>query len=151
MGTTLHNLKGPRGARRNRKRIGRGPGSGTGEQSGKGVKGQKARTGHHGARLGFEGGQMPMQRRLPKRGFKNIFAAKTFAVNLRDLEERFEAGTVTIKELHGVGLIPRRCLWVKVLGSGELSKKFVVKANAFSASAKDKIEKKGGRVEVVQG
>jgi len=86
MGTTLHSLKGPRGSRRNRKRIGRGPGSGTGEQSGKGVKGQKARTGHHGARLGFEGGQMPMQRRLPKRGFKNIFAAKTFAVNLRDLE-----------------------------------------------------------------
>jgi large subunit ribosomal protein L15 len=94
---------------------------------------------------------MPMQRRLPKRGFKNIFAAKTFAVNLRDLEERFEAGTVTIRELHGVGLIPRRCLWVKVLGSGELSKKFVVKANAFSVSAKDKIEKKGGRAEVVQG
>ncbi|MGA7742036.1 MAG: 50S ribosomal protein L15 [Polyangia bacterium] len=150
MGTTLHNLKGPRGARRNRKRIGRGPGSGTGEQSGKGVKGQKARTGHHGARLGFEGGQMPMQRRLPKRGFKNIFAAETFAVNLRDLEERFEAGTVTINELHGVGLIPRRCRWVKVLGSGELSKKFVVKANAFSVSAKDKIEKKGGRAEVVQ-
>ena len=151
MGTTLSSLKGPRGARRNRKRIGRGPGSGTGEQSGKGVKGQKARTGHHGARLGFEGGQMPMQRRLPKRGFKNIFAAKTFAVNLRDLEERFEEGTVTITELHGVGLIPRRCRWVKVLGSGDLSKKFVVKANAFSASAKDKIEKKGGRAEVVEG
>jgi large subunit ribosomal protein L15 len=150
MGTTLHTLKGPRGATRNRKRIGRGPGSGTGEQSGKGVKGQKARTGHHGARLGFEGGQMPMQRRLPKRGFKNIFAAETFAVNLRDLEERFEAGTVTIKELHEVGLIPRRCQWVKILGTGDLSKKFVVKANAFSASAKDKIEKKGGRAEVVQ-
>ena len=94
---------------------------------------------------------MPMQRRLPKRGFKNIFAAETFAVNLHDIEERFEAGTVTLRELHGVGLVPRRCRWVKVLGSGELSKKFVVKANAFSASAKDKIEKKGGRAEVVQG
>ena len=70
--------------------------------------------------------------------------------NLRDLEERFEAGTVTIKELHEVGLIPRRCQWVKILGAGELNKKFVVKANAFSASAKDKIEKKGGRAEVVQ-
>jgi large subunit ribosomal protein L15 len=93
---------------------------------------------------------MPMQRRLPKRGFKNIFAAETFAVNLRDLEERFEAGTVTIKELHEVGLIPRRCQWVKILGTGELNKKFVVKANAFSASAKDKIEQKGGRAEVVQ-
>ena len=82
MGTTLHTLKGPRGATRNRKRIGRGPGSGTGEQSGKGVKGQKARTGHHGARLGFEGGQMPMQRRFPKKGFKNPFRKEVFAVNL---------------------------------------------------------------------
>jgi len=72
-------------------------------------------------------------------------------VNLHDIEERFEAGSVTLRELHGVGLVPRRCRWVKVLGSGELSKKFVVKANAFSASAKDKIEKKGGRAEVVQG
>ena len=82
MGTTLHTLKGPRGATRNRKRIGRGPGSGTGEQSGKGVKGQKARTGHHGARLGFEGGQMPMQRRFPKKGFKNPFRQEVFAVNV---------------------------------------------------------------------
>ena len=82
MGTTLHTLKGPRGATRNRKRIGRGPGSGTGEQSGKGVKGQKARTGHHGARFGFEGGQMPMQRRFPKKGFKNPFRAEIFAVNV---------------------------------------------------------------------
>ena len=89
MGTTLHTLKGPRGATRNRKRIGRGPGSGTGEQSGKGVKGQKARTGHHGARFGFEGGQMPMQRRLPKKGFKNPFRAAIFAVNLGDINERF--------------------------------------------------------------
>jgi len=76
MGTTLHSLKGPRGSRRNRKRIGRGPGSGTGEQSGKGVKGQKARTGHHGARLGFEGGQMPMQRRLPKRASRTFLQPK---------------------------------------------------------------------------
>ena len=82
MGTTLQTLKGPRGATRNRKRIGRGPGSGTGEQSGKGVKGQKARTGHHGARLGFEGGQMPMQRRFPKKGFKNPFRKEIFAVNV---------------------------------------------------------------------
>ena len=101
MGTTLQALKGPRGATRNRKRLGRGPGSGTGEQSGKGVKGQKARTGHHGARLGFEGGQMPMQRRLPKKGFKNIFRKPIFAVNLSDIDARFEAGTVTIAELQG--------------------------------------------------
>jgi large subunit ribosomal protein L15 len=151
MGTTLQDLKGPRGATRNRKRIGRGPGSGTGEQSGKGVKGQKARTGHHGARFGFEGGQMPMQRRLPKKGFKNIFRKEIFAVNLSDIDARFEAGTVTIDELKGVGLVPRRCKLIKVLGGGELTKKFVVKADAFSASAKEKIEKKGGRTELANG
>ena len=151
MGTTLQNLKGPRGATKNRKRVGRGPGSGTGEQSGRGVKGQKARTGHHGARFGFEGGQMPMQRRLPKKGFKNIFRKEIFAVNLSDIDARFEAGTVTIAELKAVGLVPRRCPRVKVLGNGELTKKFVVKADAFSASAKDKIEKKGGRAESANG
>jgi large subunit ribosomal protein L15 len=151
MGTTLHNLKGPRGATKNRKRVGRGPGSGTGEQSGRGVKGQKARTGHHGARFGFEGGQMPMQRRLPKKGFKNIFRKEIFAVNLSDIDERFEAGTVTITELKAVGLVPRRCPQVKVLGNGEVTKKFVVKADAFSATAKEKIEKKGGRAESANG
>ena len=151
MGTTLHQLKGPRGATKNPKRIGRGPGSGTGEQSGKGVKGQKARSGHHGARFGFEGGQMPMQRRLPKKGFKNIFRKEIFAVNLSDIDERFEAGTVTVDDLKGVGLVPRRCPCVKVLGGGELTKKFVVKADAFSASAKEKIEKKGGRAELTNG
>jgi large subunit ribosomal protein L15 len=147
MGTTLQDLKAPRGATKNRKRVGRGPGSGTGEQSGRGVKGQKARTGHHGARLGFEGGQMPMQRRLPKKGFKNIFRRSIFAVNLSDIDARFEAGTVTIAELKAVGLVPRRCERIKVLGDGELTKKFIVKADAFSASAKEKIEKKGGRAE----
>jgi large subunit ribosomal protein L15 len=151
MGTNLQDLKGPRGANRNRKRVGRGPGSGTGEQSGRGVKGQKARTGHHGARLGFEGGQMPMQRRLPKKGFKNIFRKEIFAVNLLDIDARFEAGTVTIQELKGVGLVPRHCKNIKILGDGELTKKFVVKANAFSANAKEKIEKKGGRAELTNG
>ena len=151
MGMTLQNLKKPRGATRNRKRVGRGPGSGTGEQSGKGVKGQKARTGHHGARFGFEGGQMPMQRRLPKRGFKNIFRKAIFAVNLSDIDVRFEAGTVSITELKAVGLVPRRDTRIKVLGDGEVTKKFVIKANAFSASAKDKIEKKGGRAELING
>jgi large subunit ribosomal protein L15 len=151
MGTTLQQLKGPRGATKNRKRVGRGPGSGTGEQSGRGVKGQKARTGHHGARLGFEGGQMPMQRRLPKKGFKNIFRKEIFAVNLSDIDARFGDGTVTIVELKEVGLVPRRCKCIKVLGGGELTKKFVVKADAFSASAKEKIEKKGGRAELPNG
>lgn len=149
MGTTLHTLKGPRGATRNRKRIGRGPGSGTGEQSGKGVKGQKARTGHHGARLGFEGGQMPMQRRFPKKGFKNHFRKDVFAVNLQDIEERFSSGTVDLEGLHAAGLVPRSSLTVKILGEGTVTKKFVVKASAFSGSAKEKIEKAGGTAEVV--
>jgi large subunit ribosomal protein L15 len=149
MGTTLHTLKGPRGATRNRKRIGRGPGSGTGEQSGKGVKGQKARTGHHGARFGFEGGQMPMQRRLPKKGFKNPFRVEPFAVNVGDINERFADGIVTLVELQSAGLVPRRYTRVKVLGQGEVKKKFVIKADAFSASAKEKLEKAGGRAEVV--
>jgi large subunit ribosomal protein L15 len=149
MGTTLHSLKPPKGATRNRKRIGRGPGSGTGEQSGKGVKGQKARTGHHGARLGFEGGQMPMQRRFPKKGFKNPFRQAVFAVNVGDLEQRFSGSTVDLETLQGAGLVPRREKAVKILGDGDLKKKLVVKAAAFSAVAKEKIEKAGGTAEVV--
>jgi large subunit ribosomal protein L15 len=151
MGTTLSTLKGPRGATRNRKRIGRGPGSGTGEQSGKGVKGQKARSGHHGARLGFEGGQMPMQRRFPKKGFKNPFRKEVFAVNVGAIEKRFPAGTVDLAVLQGAGMVPRTRATVKILGEGDLTKKFTVKATAFSASAKEKIEKAGGTAEVVAG
>lgn len=149
MGTTLHTLKAPKGATRNRKRIGRGPGSGTGEQSGKGVKGQKARTGHHGARLGFEGGQMPMQRRFPKKGFKNPFRDPPFAVNVSDLEARFPSGVVDLAALQGAGLVPRSETAVKILADGELTKKFTVRAAAFSATAKEKIEKAGGAAEVV--
>jgi len=151
MGTTLHSLKGPKGATRNRKRIGRGPGSGTGEQSGKGVKGQKARAGHHGARLGFEGGQMPMQRRFPKKGFKNPFRTEMFAVNVGALEKRFPSGTVDLAALQGAGMVPRNLDGVKILGEGDLTKKFTVKATAFSAAAKEKIEKAGGTAEVVAG
>jgi large subunit ribosomal protein L15 len=149
MGTTLHTLKGPKGATRNRKRIGRGPGSGTGEQSGKGVKGQKARTGHHGARLGFEGGQMPMQRRFPKKGFKNPFRVEVFAVNVGALDKRFPAGTIDLAALQGAGMVPRRLRTVKILGEGTLTKKFLVKATSFSTSAKEKIEKAGGTAELV--
>ncbi|HEY5453054.1 MAG TPA: 50S ribosomal protein L15 [Polyangia bacterium] len=149
MGTTLHTLKGPRGATRNRKRIGRGPGSGTGEQSGKGVKGQKARTGHHGARFGFEGGQMPMQRRFPKKGFKNPFRAEIFAVNVGAIAKRFTSGTVDLAALQGAGMVPRGYETVKILGEGDLTKKLVVKASAFSASAKEKIEKAGGTAELI--
>ena len=149
MGTTLHTLKGPRGATRNRKRIGRGPGSGTGEQSGKGVKGQKARTGHHGARFGFEGGQMPMQRRFPKKGFKNPFRAEIFAVNVGAIAKRFASGTVDLAALQGAGMVPRGYETVKILGEGDLTKKLVVRAAAFSASAKEKIEKAGGTAELL--
>jgi len=149
MGTTLHTLKGPKGATRNRKRIGRGPGSGTGEQSGKGVKGQKARTGHHGARFGFEGGQMPMQRRFPKKGFKNPFRTEVFAVNVGALDKRFPAGPIDLAVLQGAGMVPRSHKQVKILGEGEVTKKFVVKAAKFSVSAKEKIEKAGGSVELV--
>jgi large subunit ribosomal protein L15 len=151
MGTTLHTLKGPKGATRNRKRIGRGAGSGTGEQSGKGVKGQKARTGHHGARFGFEGGQMPMQRRFPKKGFKNPFREEVFAVNVGALAKRFPSGTVDLATLQGAGMVPRSSKTVKVLGEGELTQKLTVKASAFSAAAKEKIEKAGGKAEVVGG
>ena len=151
MGTTLHSLKAPRGATRNRKRIGRGPGSGTGKTSGKGVKGQKARTGHHGARFGFEGGQMPMQRRLPKVGFKNPFRREFFAVNVGHIEDTFDAGSVVgLDELRASGLVPRKAALVKVLGDGALSKKLQVKAHKFSTTAKEKIEKAGGSVEVVE-
>ena len=151
MGTTLHTLKAPRGATRNRKRIGRGPGSGTGEQSGKGVKGQKARTGHHGARIGFEGGQMPMQRRFPKKGFKNHFRTELFAVNVGAIEKRFSSGVVDLAALQGAGMVPRSLTTVKILGEGELKKKLTIKATAFSASAKQKIEAAGGTAEVVGG
>jgi large subunit ribosomal protein L15 len=149
MGTTLHTLKGPKGATRNKKRIGRGPGSGTGEQSGKGVKGQKARTGHHGARFGFEGGQMPMQRRFPKKGFKNPFRQEVFAVNLGAIDKRFAGGTVDLAALQGAGMVPRSSRTVKILAEGKLTKKLVVKATSFSASAKEKIEQAGGTAEVV--
>jgi large subunit ribosomal protein L15 len=149
MGTTLHTLSPNPGATRDRKRLGRGHGSGLHKTSGKGQKGQKARTGHHGARLGFEGGQMPMQRRFPKKGFKNPFRTELFAVNVGALEERFAGGTVDLKTLQDAGMVPRGRSTVKILGDGNLTKKLVVKATAFSASAKEKIEKAGGTAEVV--
>src|SRR5215475_9285361 len=149
MGISLTNLRGNEGANRKRKRIGRGMGSGHGQTAGKGVKGQKARTGHHGARIGFEGGQMPMQRRFPKKGFKNPFRTELFAVNVGAIEKRFPGGTVDLAALQGAGMVPRSHDGVKILGEGDLSKKFTVKATAFSASAKEKIEKAGGTAEVV--
>jgi large subunit ribosomal protein L15 len=151
MGTTLHDLTAPPGANRDRMRIGRGLGSGKGKTSGKGMKGQKARTGHHGAIKGFEGGQMPMQRRLPKRGFNNKrFRTAYYAINLGDIAARFQSGTVEPATLAEIGLVPRRAgVRIKVLGDGELAKALTIKAHAFSASAKEKIVKAGGTAEVV--
>lgn len=152
MGTTLHTLAPNKGATKTKKRLGRGRGSGTGKTSGKGVKGQKARPGHHGARIGFEGGQMPMKMRIAKRGFKNPFRVEAFPMNLKTLEQVFDAGaTVDLESLRAKGLVPKRVDCLKILAEGELTKKLVVKAHRFSASAKEKIEKAGGTVEVIGG
>jgi len=147
MGTTLHSLSPNPGATKKRKRVGRGPGSGYGKTAGRGQKGQKARAGSHGAIVGFEGGQMPMQRRLPKRGFKNQFRVEAFPVNVGVLE-RFD-GEVDIDTLRSAGLIPRSAKLVKVLGNGELTKSLTVKAHRFSKSAIAKLEAAGGKAEVV--
>jgi large subunit ribosomal protein L15 len=149
MGTRLHDLKGNPGSNRKKKRIGRGMGSGNGQTAGKGVKGQKARTGHHGARFGFEGGQMPMQRRLPKRGFKNPFRTEYFPVNVGHIAERFPEGTVDVDMLKFAGMVPKTTPRVKILGEGDVEKKLVVHAHAFSEAAKSKLEKAGGSAELI--
>ncbi|MBI4508535.1 MAG: 50S ribosomal protein L15 [Deltaproteobacteria bacterium] len=150
MGTKLSDLKPNPGATRAKKRIGRGQGSGTGQTAGKGVKGQKARTGHHGARIGFEGGQMPMQRRLPKRGFKNFFRKDFFAINVGALCKRFPDGVIDVDSMKGAGMVPRNAPRVKVLGEGDVTKKITVRAHAFSEAAKAKLEQAGGVAEVVK-
>ncbi len=143
----LNELKPADGAKRDRKRLGRGQGSGHGGTSGKGHKGQNARSGG-GVRPGFEGGQMPLQRRLPKRGFTNIFATKVATVNLRDLA-RFEAGTtVDAQALAEAGLIKGRFDAIKLLGQGQIDKALTIKVDQVSAGAKDKVEAAGGKVEL---
>jgi large subunit ribosomal protein L15 len=142
---TLSNLKPAPGSHRARKRIGRGPGSGTGKTSGKGHKGHKARTGG-GTNPGFEGGQMPMYRRLPKRGFTNPFKQTAQTVNLRDLAK--VAGTeLTIETLHAAGLVSQPNQAVKLLGTGDADRAYTVRGVAISAAAKTKIEAAGGKVE----
>ena len=142
---TLSNLKPAKGSHRARKRIGRGPGSGTGKTSGKGHKGHKARTGG-GTNPGFEGGQMPMFRRLPKRGFTNPFKQTAQTVNLRDLVK--VAGTeLSIETLHAAGLVSQPNQAVKLLGTGDADRAYTVRGVAISASAKAKIEAAGGKVE----
>ncbi|MEW5724074.1 MAG: 50S ribosomal protein L15 [Thermodesulfobacteriota bacterium] len=146
----LHDLKPPQGSRKDRKRIGRGEASGRGKTAGRGNKGQRARSGG-GVRPGFEGGQMPLQRRLPKRGFGNKMFKKTFAlVNLRDLA-RFESGSVIDPEgLAAAGLIKKPDLRVKLLGQGRIEKALTLKVHHASAQAKAAIEAAGGAVEVLE-
>ena len=143
----LHDLKPNRGAKHRRKRLGCGESSGLGKTSGRGHKGQKSRSGG-GVRPGFEGGQMPLHRRLPKRGFNNTRFQDTIAiVNLQQLEAKFDDGaTVDEESLRAVGLVTGQIDAIKVLGQGELTKKLTIKADAYSASAKEKIEKAGGSV-----
>ena len=143
----LHELSPVEGATKAPKRIGRGHGSGNGKTAGKGHKGQKARAGH-GMRPGFEGGQMPLQRRVPKRGFNNIFAKEYAIVNVSALEVFDDGAVVDAAALEAKGLIRCACMPVKVLGNGELTKKLTVIATAFSAGASEKIQKAGGTAEV---
>lgn len=145
----LHELSPAEGSKKAFKRIGRGAGSGQGKTAGKGHKGQKARSGYS-RRPGFEGGQMPLQRRIPKRGFNNIFATEYATVNVSALNDRFDDGaTVDAESLVACGLVKKTLDGIKVLGKGEITKALTVKVNAVSESAKAKIEAAGGKVEVL--
>ena len=144
----LNELQPAKGSKFSPKRVGRGIGSGTGKTSGKGHKGQNARSGG-GVRPGFEGGQMPLYRRLPKRGFKNIFAKQYVTVNVEVLEKLENGTEVTAQLLKDKGIISKTLDGVKILGRGELTKKLNVKAAKFTESAKEKIEKAGGKAEVI--
>jgi large subunit ribosomal protein L15 len=142
----LHELAPEKGAKSSRKRLGKGPGSGLGKTSGKGHKGHKARSGG-GVRPGFEGGQMPIHRRLPKRGFTNIFKSVVSTINIKDLQ-RFESGSVIDKALLiSSGLLKGRCDMVKLLGAGDINIPLTVKLNAASKGAIAKVEAAGGKFE----
>lgn len=144
----LHELQPNPGSTTASKRLGRGSGSGLGKTSGKGHKGAKARSGG-GKRPGFEGGQMPLYRRVPKRGFRNVFRTEYAFVNVEQLEAFNNGDTVTVDALLERRIIRKELDGVKVLGDGQLTKKLTVQANAFSASAKEKIEALGGKAEVI--
>jgi large subunit ribosomal protein L15 len=145
----LNNLKPKKGARHAKKRVGRGPGSGHGKTSSRGEKGQKSRSGFS-RKLGFEGGQMPLHRRIPKRGFTNIFKKEYAVVNLADLERFDNGATVDEAALRQAGLVKGQNDGVKVLGNGKLTKKLTVSATKFSATAKSAIEAAGGTVQEIQ-
>ena len=145
----LNELKYNEGSKKDVKRVGRGSSSGTGKTSGRGENGQNSRSGG-GVRVGFEGGQLPLYRRLPKRGFSNAMFKKVYAViNVSDLN-KFEDGTVVTPELlFEIGIIKKQLAGIKVLGNGEITKKLTVKAHKFSSVAKEKIETAGGKAEVI--
>jgi large subunit ribosomal protein L15 len=145
--TGVHDLRPAAGATHYRKRVGRGPGSGHGKTAGRGNKGQQSRTGYRHQR-GFEGGQMPLHRRVPKRGFTNIFRIEYDIVNISDLD-RFEAGAAVNPETLALARLARKSRPVKILGDGEIKKALTVSAHKFSASAKARIEAAGGRCEVL--
>ncbi|BDE86145.1 MULTISPECIES: 50S ribosomal protein L15 [Intestinimonas] len=144
----LHDLSPAEGSVKSNYRKGRGHGSGNGKTAGRGHKGQKARSGG-GVRVGFEGGQMPLARRIPKRGFHNIFAKPLEIVNVSALNKFEDGATVNVCDLLEKGILSKCEYGVKILGNGSVSKKLTVRATAFSASAKEKIEAAGGKAEVV--
>ena len=144
----LHELSPAPGSAKDAWRKGRGPGSGNGKTAGKGHKGQNARSGG-GVRIGFEGGQLPLYRKLPKRGFTNHFAKEYAIINVSDLNKFEDGATVNLETLMNAGIIRKPLCGLKVLGNGELTKKVTVEAAIFSASAKEKIEAAGGKTEVV--
>jgi large subunit ribosomal protein L15 len=149
MALALNNLHAPKGSTHRKKRVGRGPGSGLGKTAGRGEKGQKSRSGYS-AKVGFEGGQMPLHRRLPKRGFTNIFKKEWTEVALSALEQNFGANEeVTPEILHNRGLIKKAKHDVVVLGNGDITKALRISAHRFTKSAREKIEKAGGAANVI--
>ena len=149
MAIGLNNIQAPEGSTHKKKRLGRGPGSGWGKTAGRGHKGQKSRSGYS-AKIGFEGGQMPLHRRLPKRGFTNIFKKEWIEVSLSSLEQNFEANEeVTPELLHERGLIKKAKRDVVVLGTGEISKALRISAHRFTKSAREKIERAGGAATLI--
>src|SRR5688572_19149863 len=145
----LNNLKPKKSARHAKKRVGRGPGSGHGKTAGRGEKGQKSRSGFS-RQMGFEGGQMPLHRRIPKRGFTNIFKREYAVVNLSDLDRFDNGATIDEAALRSAGLVKGRYDGIKILGNGKLSKKLTVHAAKFSESAKKQIEEAGGTCQEIQ-
>jgi large subunit ribosomal protein L15 len=146
MGTELHTLQPPAGARKRKKRIGRGIGSGTGKTAGRGSKGTRKR---NTVAPGFEGGQLPIHRRVPKRGFVNIYRVEVHGVNVGRLDNLEDGTVVTPELLHACGYVPKKATIIKVLGDGELGKKLTIRVHRISGSARAKIEGAGGTIELI--